>query len=56
MANAINLDNQSTLNMDKLYEIKDLLDEVNAFVQQVYLLDVAAIGAMYRSGSATAPA
>ena len=47
VANAINLDSQSTLNMDRLYEIKQLLDEVNAFVQQVYLVDVAAVGAMY---------
>ena len=47
VANAINLDNDATLNMEKLYAIKDLLTEVAAFVQQVYLPDVAAIGAMY---------
>jgi hydrogenase large subunit len=47
VANAINLDNQATLNMDKLYMVKSLLDEVAAFVQQVYLPDVCAIGAMY---------
>ena len=47
VANAINLDNQATLNMEKLYMIKDLLDEVATFVQQVYLPDVAAVGAMY---------
>jgi hydrogenase large subunit len=47
VANAINLDNQSTLNMNKLYFIKDVLDEMGAFVQQVYLPDVCAIGAMY---------
>ena len=47
VANAINLDNQSALNMDKLFEVKQLLDEVNAFVQQAYLVDVAAVGAMY---------
>ena len=28
VANAINLDNQATLNMDKLFMVKDLLDEV----------------------------
>ena len=33
--------------MNKLYTIKELLDEVMAFVQQVYLPDVCAIGAMY---------
>ena len=47
VANAINLDNQATLNMEKLYTIKNLLDEVVAFVQQVYVPDVCAIGAMY---------
>jgi len=47
VANAINLDNQATLNMEKLYQVKDKLDEVVAFVQQVYVPDVCAIGAMY---------
>jgi hydrogenase large subunit len=47
VANAINLDNQATLNMTKLYEMKNVLDEVTAFVKQVYLPDVIAIGAMY---------
>ena len=47
VANAINLDNQATLNMEKLYTVKSLLDEVVAFVQQVYVPDVCAIGAMY---------
>jgi hydrogenase large subunit len=47
VANAINLDNQATLNMTKLFEIKELLVKVKDFVEQVYLPDVAAIGAMY---------
>ncbi|MGC8723954.1 MAG: nickel-dependent hydrogenase large subunit [Acidobacteriota bacterium] len=47
VANAINLDNESTLNMNKLFMVKDLLDEVATFVQQVYLIDVCAIGALY---------
>ncbi len=47
VANAINLDDDQTLNMAKIYWIKDLLEEVKAFVDQVYLIDVAAIGAMY---------
>jgi hydrogenase large subunit len=47
VANAINLDNPSTVNMRTLYMIKDLLDEMSAFVQQVYLVDVCAIGALY---------
>ena len=45
--NAINLDNQATLNMTKLYQVKSLLAEVQTFVEQVYVVDVAAIGAMY---------
>jgi hydrogenase large subunit len=47
VANAINLDNPATLNMEKLFKVKDLLDEVTAFVQQVYFPDVAAVGAFY---------
>ncbi len=47
VANAINLDNQSTLNMEKLYHVKDLLDEVKTFVEQVYIPDVAAIASFY---------
>ncbi|MGE3276450.1 MAG: nickel-dependent hydrogenase large subunit [Vicinamibacterales bacterium] len=47
VANAINLDNEATLNMNKLFMIKDLLAEVRTFVQQVYFPDVCAIGAMY---------
>ena len=47
VANAINLDSPSTLNMEKLYKVKDLFDEVTQFVQQVYIPDVSAIGGMY---------
>src|SRR6476659_4019161 len=47
VANAINLENQATLNMEKLYHVKSLLDEIRTFVQQVYLPDVIAVGAMY---------
>jgi hydrogenase large subunit len=47
VANAINLDNQATLNMEKLFHVKDILDEIQAFIQQVYFVDVCAIGAMY---------
>jgi hydrogenase large subunit len=47
VANAINLDNDSTLNMSKLSAVKDLLDEMKAFIEQVYFVDVCAIGAMY---------
>jgi hydrogenase large subunit len=47
VANAINLDNQATLNMARLYAIKDLLDGMQGFIEQVYLPDVCAVGAMY---------
>ncbi|HEU5210046.1 MAG TPA: nickel-dependent hydrogenase large subunit [Longimicrobiales bacterium] len=47
VANAINLDNQATLNMTKLAQVQSLLGEVSQFVHQVYLLDVIAVGAMY---------
>jgi hydrogenase large subunit len=47
VANAINLDNLTTINMEVLYRIKDLFAEVKDFVQQVYLPDVIAIGSMY---------
>jgi hydrogenase large subunit len=47
VANAINLDSPSALNMEKLYSVKVLLDEVSQFVYQAYIPDVCAIGAMY---------
>jgi hydrogenase large subunit len=45
--NAINLNNPATLNMDRLYMIKDLLDEIILFVQQVYFPDACAIAGFY---------
>src|SRR5512135_2920392 len=47
VANAINLDNQATLNMEKLYQVKDIIDVVQDFIRQVYFVDVCAVGAMY---------
>ena len=47
VANAINLDNPSTLNMAKLFQIRNLLEEVKTFVEQVYIPDICAIGALY---------
>jgi hydrogenase large subunit len=47
VANAINLDNQSTLNMERLYYIKTLIDKVGDFVENVLLVDTAAVGAFY---------
>jgi hydrogenase large subunit len=47
VANAINLDSPSALNMEKLYRVKTLLDEVTAFVNQCYLPDVATVAGFY---------
>ncbi|MGC3997074.1 MAG: nickel-dependent hydrogenase large subunit [Anaeromyxobacter sp.] len=47
VANAINLDSPATLNMERLYMVKTLLEEVRTFVQQVYFPDVAAIAGFY---------
>ncbi len=44
---AINLDNEATLNIERLYRVKQLLTEVRDFVNKVYLVDVAAVGALY---------
>jgi len=48
VTNAISLDSQAALNMEKLYTIKDLLTEVKTFVEQVYVPDVCAIAALYK--------
>jgi hydrogenase large subunit len=47
VANAIDLDSQSALTMDKLEQIRLLLSEVSQFINQVYLIDVCAVAAMY---------
>jgi hydrogenase large subunit len=45
--NAINLDSLATMNMDRLFAMKSLIEEVVAFVQQVYFPDVCAAAALY---------
>lgn len=45
---AINLDSDSALNMERLYWIKQLIEEVRGFIQQVYLPDIIAVGALYK--------
>ncbi|MBI5556540.1 MAG: nickel-dependent hydrogenase large subunit [Deltaproteobacteria bacterium] len=45
---AINLDNETALNMERLYWVKQLVEEVRGFIQQVYLPDVIAVGALYK--------
>ena len=47
VSNPINPESQSTLTLERLYKVKALIDETGDFVNQVYLPDVAAIGALY---------
>ncbi|MEN8167410.1 MAG: nickel-dependent hydrogenase large subunit [Pseudomonadota bacterium] len=47
VANPINLDSQSTLTLERLYYIKNIIDELGDFIHKVYMVDVAAIGALY---------
>src|SRR6201987_1377017 len=47
VANAINLDSQAALGMERLESIKVLMDEVATFVRQVYFPDACAIAAFY---------
>jgi hydrogenase large subunit len=47
VANPINLDSQSTLTLERLYYIKTVLDEVGDFIKNVYLVDIAVVGALY---------
>jgi hydrogenase large subunit len=47
VANAIDLNSESALNMNKLFMVKDLLAQVADFVHNVYLVDVCAVGALY---------
>lgn len=48
MASAINMDNQWTINQVRLDVIADLVKQAMAFVEQVYLPDVIAIGGFYK--------
>ncbi|MEO8034794.1 MAG: nickel-dependent hydrogenase large subunit, partial [Acidobacteriota bacterium] len=47
VANAINLDSEATLNVDRLYQMKSLLDKIIGFVQNVYVPDVCAVAGFY---------
>lgn len=52
VANAINLDSPDTLNMEKLYNIRTLIDAAAEFVEKVLLIDTAAVGALYADWTA----
>jgi len=45
---AINPDNENTLNMERLYWVKQLVEEVKDFIHQVYVPDTLAIAALYK--------
>ncbi len=47
VANPINLDNQATLNMEKLMKLKFLIDKAVEFVKKVYLPDAIALMSFY---------
>lgn len=47
VANAINPDDQSALNIERLQYMKTLMDELQGFVREVYLPDVTTIAAFY---------
>ena len=45
---ALNPDSDSALNMERLYRVKQLIEEVRGFIQQVYLTDVITVAAHYK--------
>ena len=47
VSNAINLESQSTLTLERLFAIKSEIDKLGEFVNQAMLPDVAAVGALY---------
>lgn len=47
VANAINLDSHATLGMERMEAMKVLMDEVAAFIHQVYSVDGCAIAGFY---------
>jgi hydrogenase large subunit len=47
VANPINPDSQATLTLERLYYVKTLIDKVGDFVENVLLIDTAAVGAFY---------
>ncbi|MGN6184732.1 MAG: nickel-dependent hydrogenase large subunit [Thermoanaerobaculia bacterium] len=47
VSNAVNLNSEATLNLDRLYQLKALMDKVIPFVRDVYFNDVCAVAAFY---------
>ncbi|MBN8476018.1 nickel-dependent hydrogenase large subunit [Sulfuritalea sp.] len=52
VANPIATDSQSVLTVERLMAIKGFIDELSDFVKNVYLIDVAAVGAFYADWTA----
>jgi hydrogenase large subunit len=52
VSNPIALDSQSVLTVDRLMAIKEWIDKLADFVKNVYLVDVAAVGAFYADWTA----
>jgi len=48
VTSAINPANETTLNADRLFWVKQLAEEVGDFVKNVYIPDIIAIGALYK--------
>lgn len=49
MASAINVDNDNTVNMERLDLVKREIDRAVDFVEQVYIPDIMAIGSFYKT-------
>jgi hydrogenase large subunit len=45
---AINPEHEATLNIERLYWVKQLVEEVQGFIKNVYLPDIYAVGALYK--------
>ncbi|MCK9388946.1 MAG: nickel-dependent hydrogenase large subunit [Sulfuritalea sp.] len=52
VANPLATDSQAVLTVERLLAIKGFIDELNDFVKNVYLIDVAAVGAFYADWTA----
>ncbi|MBI2306319.1 MAG: nickel-dependent hydrogenase large subunit [Rhodocyclales bacterium] len=52
VANPLALDSQSVLTVERLLAVKEWIDKLDDFVKNVYLIDVAAIGAFYADWTA----
>lgn len=48
VSNPINPDDQSALNMERLYYIKTLMDNIKNFILNVYVTDVCTVAAFYK--------